>query len=103
MSACSSPMFDSLSLSAYSSPTPHVYWRSTPFAYAIHPTANEGLENADLVASGFDDICGRLRNSSRSIVPELSCQKVAPSAPCMHRGASSSARSSPKIEPCPAS
>ena len=26
------------------------------------------------VASGFDDICGRLRNSSRSIVPELSYQ-----------------------------
>lgn len=28
--------------------------------------------SAYLVASGFDDICGRVRNSSRSIVPELS-------------------------------
>jgi len=26
------------------------------------------------VARGLDDICGRLRNSSRSMVPELSCK-----------------------------
>jgi hypothetical protein len=29
-------------------------------------------KEADLVARGFEAICGRLRNSSRSIVPELS-------------------------------
>lgn len=28
-----------------------------------------------LVASGFDDICGKLKNSSLSIVPELSYNK----------------------------
>lgn len=31
---------------------------------------------ANLVASGLEDICGRLRNSSRSIVPELSWRQA---------------------------
>jgi len=36
------------------------------------PVISGGVGATHLVASGFDDICGRLRNSSRSIVPELS-------------------------------
>lgn len=40
-------------------------------------TGTCGLETPYRVARGFDETCGRERNSSRSIVPELSCPRSA--------------------------
>jgi len=64
------------------------------YVLSANDSAWAGGQAADLVASGFEEIWGRLRNSSRSIVPELSLSSFMN----LFRILSTSSRS--KFEPC---